>query len=52
MLEIDVDEHDDTEEKGEDRPMFLHLTCSVHYKDHEDNVLRPISVSSLPTCLG
>jgi len=52
MLEVDVDEHDYTEIKDEERPMFLHLTCSVHYEEHEDNVLRPISVSSLPTCLG
>lgn len=38
--------------KDPERPMFLHLTCSLHYKTSEDNIMKPISVTSLPTCLG
>ena len=34
------------------RPMFLHLTCSCHFKSNLGNAIRPISVTTLPTCLG
>ena len=34
------------------RPMFLHLTCSCHFKSNLGNAIRPVSVTTLPTCLG
>ncbi|XP_066910551.1 KICSTOR complex protein SZT2-like [Clytia hemisphaerica] len=43
---------DSSDESCEERPMFLHLVCSVHYKANDEHVLRPIGVISLPTCLG
>lgn len=48
----DTDGTDDTDPMMSERPMFLHLVCSVHYKSHDEHILKPIAVSSLPTCLG
>lgn len=56
---FDVDDEDDDymdETDGDglmaERPMFLHLVCSLHYKTQDEKILKPIAVSSLPTCLG
>lgn len=41
-----------SEVNDDQRPLFLHLTCSCHYKSQVGNTIRPISVTTLPTCLG
>lgn len=48
----DIDETDSSDPMVSERPMFLHLVCSVHYKTQAEHILKPIAVSSLPTCLG
>lgn len=40
-----------SEVNDDQRPLFLHLTCSCHYKSQVGNTIRPISVTTLPTCL-
>ena len=52
VIDDDTDGTDDSDPMMSERPMFLHLVCSVHYKSHDEHILKPIAVSSLPTCIG
>lgn len=45
-------EEKELDSPGQIKPMFLHLTCSCHYKSVVGSAIRPVSVTTLPTCLG